>query len=70
MKVFLFGLALFVCSGCASSRYYPVDRQQDNTDYANRMECPGDTLPVCQQRGGEIINCRCAHDTELGDIIL
>lgn len=70
MKAFLFTLALVVCAGCASSRYYPVDRQQDNTDYANRIECPGDTLPVCDQRGSEIVSCRCVRDTEIGDIIL
>ncbi len=53
---------------CTGSRYYAVDRRQDNTDYANRIECPPNTLPVCFERGGEIVQCRCERDDRLGEI--
>ena len=56
-------------SGCASSDYYAQDRDQDRTDYVNRMRCPGDQLPVCFERGGEIVSCRCLNDFELGKVI-
>ena len=61
-------VVIAACAGCAGSRYYATDRQQDNTDYTDRMDCPGDTLPVCEFRGEEVVQCRCAHDTELGKI--
>ena len=63
--------ALLCCgsSGCAASDYYAEDRDADRTDYVNRLECPGDRLPVCFERGGEIVNCRCLHDSELGKVL-
>ena len=61
--------ALLLAAGCAGSDYYAVDRQQDNTDYVNRISCPGDTLPVCIERGGEIVRCECVRDTDLGKVI-
>lgn len=61
-------LLLAATVGCTGSKYYAQDRRQDNTDYANRISCPGDTVPVCFQRGGEVVHCRCENDNNLGDI--
>jgi hypothetical protein len=68
LRSLLLALLVTVCAGCAGSRYYAPDRQQDNTDYANRMDCPGDTMPICEFRGDEVVQCRCASDSEIGDI--
>lgn len=62
-------LLLGAAAGCAGSDYYAVDRQQDNTDYVNRISCPGISLPVCYERGGEIVRCRCVNDNALDRVL-
>ena len=70
LAVTLTTLLLAGLSGCAGSDYYAQDRDKDRTDYVNRMRCPGEQLPVCFERGGEIVSCRCVNDFELDKIVL
>ncbi len=56
-------------SGCASTQYSTSGPALNRDEPTNRVRCPPGAVPVCFERRGKIINCRCERNEDLGRVI-